>query len=204
MAITGGIAAIGALASAGTAAYSAYNQSGIQGHQQQMGDTVFGEQQNYAQQLQALIANPSSVTSLPGYAFNLDQGSQTVARQMASSGFSGSGNEAAALTQYGQGYAMNTFNQYAGLLGSLAGLSSPVNPTQALNGASSANNSAFNQWGGALASLGYMSGQNYNWGGGSGVGYGNGVGGGLGIGSGGWNPNAGGLTYDTGFAGSLA
>ena len=51
----------------------------------------------YATQLNNLMANPSSITSLPGY----DAGLQAVERSMASQGYSGSGNMMAALQQYG-------------------------------------------------------------------------------------------------------
>jgi hypothetical protein len=200
MAFSGAVMLVGSLASAGVAAYSASQQGSIAGQQEGMAQTVFGEQQGYAQQLASLINNPSSVTSLPGYQFNFGQGTDAVTREMASSGFSGSGNEAIALTQYGQGNAQNTFNQYASLLSSLAGLSSPVNPTGALGGASSANTAGYNQYGGALASLGFMAGQNNS---GAGLGgFGGGWGGGGG--SSGWIPNSGGLTYDTGFAGTVS
>lgn len=133
-----------------------------------MEQTQFGEQQVYAQQLNALMANPSSVTSTPGYQFNLDQGLNNTTRQMAAGGFLNSGNQAAALTQYGEGYAMNTFNQQAQLLSQLAGFNAPAygsNSTGAANAATNANNSAFNNTGQLLASLGFLT---------AGGGYGNG------------------------------
>jgi len=141
--MTGGITAAGVLAAAavasvGVSAYELSQQGGISGQLQGQSGTVFGEQQYYAQQLQQLIANPSSVKSLPNYQFNLDQGAQAVARQMAGSGFLGSWKEAIALTKYGQDYATNVYATQAALLGQFAGLSSPVNPTQSLIGASGA------------------------------------------------------------------
>src|SRR6267142_2216038 len=111
-------------------AYQASQQGGISSQLLGQSGTVFGEQQYYAQQLQQLIADPSSVTKLPGYQFNKDQGTQAVARQMAGSGFLGSGNEAIALTKYGQDYATSAYKTQAELLGQFAGLSSPTNPTQ--------------------------------------------------------------------------
>src|SRR5258706_9721528 len=131
-------AAVAAVASVGIAAYGASQQHGISGQLQGQSGTMFGEQQYYAQLLQQLIADPSSVTKLPGYQFNKDQGTQAVARQMAGSGFLGSGNEAIALTKYGQDYANNAYATQAALLGQFAGLTSPVNPTQGLAGASMA------------------------------------------------------------------
>ena len=116
-----------------------------------MAGTVFGEQQGYEQQLQNLIANPSSVTSLPGYSFNLSQGEQAVARQFGPT--AGSGAEGIALQQYGQGYAMNTYNQQVQTLSSLAGLSSPVNPSTAASGASAATSASNNSIQQLLAAL---------------------------------------------------
>jgi len=159
------IATAGLAVTAGSTAYELSSQAGAQsqanktaGSQLQMEQIQFGEQQQYAKQLQDLINNPSSVTSLPGYKFNFDQGAQAVARQMAASGFLGSGNEATALTQYGQGYAMNTFNQQAQLLAGLAGFNAPAygsNAVGAGTNAINAQNNSFNQTGSLLASLGY-------------------------------------------------
>ncbi len=156
--MTGGITAAGvmaaaAVASVGMEAYSMSQQGGISGQLQGQAGTVFGEQQYYAQQLQRLIADPSSVTKLPGYQFNLDQGTQAVARHMAGSGFLGSGNEAIALTKYGQDYATNVYQTQAQLLGQFAGLTSPVNPTQSLMGASGAAGAQNNSMQQLLASL---------------------------------------------------
>jgi len=110
------------LAGVGLQAYEASQATSVQNTQLGMQQAIFGEQQGYEQQLAQLIANPSSVTSLPGYQFQLQQGSDTVAREMAASGFLGSGNEAAALTQYGQGYAQNFYLAQANLLAQLAGM----------------------------------------------------------------------------------
>lgn len=152
----GWVAAAGTLVSAGVGAYNAANQAGIQGDAQGMADTQFGEQQHYASILQNLIDDPTTVTRLPGYDFNFQQGTDAVAREMGASGFLGSGNEAIGLTQYGQGYAMSTFNQYAGLLSSLSGLQTSSPNSNLLNTSSSAGQTSFNQTGQLLASLGYM------------------------------------------------
>lgn len=154
-----GVAAAGAGAYEASAANSnASRAAGAATTELGMQQTQFGEQQQYAQQLQELIANPSSVQNLPGYQFNLDQGSTTVARQMAASGFLGSGNEATALEQYGQNYANSAYTTQAQLLSSLAGFNAPAygaNATGSTNAATSAGSSGFNQLGQALASLGY-------------------------------------------------
>ena len=149
------VAAIAGIASAGIAAYSAYNTSQTEGQLTGMAQTTAGEQQGYAHQLSALIADPSSVTSLPGYSFQLNQGSDAVAREMAASGFAGSGNEAIALTQYGQGYAQSAYQQQAQLLASLSGLTAASSPAQTAMAGLSAGNQAFSQMGASLSSLGY-------------------------------------------------
>lgn len=144
-AVTAGVVGVVGL---GMSAYQMSQQHGISHQAQSQSATVFGEQQQYAQMLQKLISDPSSVTSLPGYKFNQQQGEQAVARQMAGSGFLGSGNEAIALTKYGQDYATNVYQTQAQLLGQFAGLTSPVNPTQSLNvasGAQSASNQSLQQ-----------------------------------------------------------
>jgi hypothetical protein len=159
----GAIAAIGVVASAGVGAYDAYQQTGIQNDAQGMADTQFSEQQGYASLLNNLINDPANQTkALPGYEFNFNQGADAVAREMGASGFLGSGNEAIALTQYGQNYAMNTFNQYASLLASLSGLQTTSPNSNLLNTSTGANNAAFNQEGQLLASLGYMNKNNNN------------------------------------------
>lgn len=121
-------------------------QSGIAGQAQYQSGVVFGEQQGFERTLQNLIADPSSVTKTPGYAFNLAQGEQAVTRAFGPT--TGSGAEGVALTQYGEGYAMNTYNQQVQMLSNLAGITSPVNPTAALNtasGAASASNTSLQQ-----------------------------------------------------------
>ena len=149
------IAAIGAIAAAGVSAYSAYNSSQVQGQYLGMAQTKSGEQQGYAQQLNTLMTNPSSVTSLPGYTFNYNQGADAVAREMAASGFSGSGNEGTALIQYGQNYAQSAYQQQAQLLASLSGLTASSSPAQLGAVGVAAGNQSFNQMGAALSSLGY-------------------------------------------------
>ena len=135
------------------AAAQAGNQSAMQGIQ-------FNEQQQYATQLQNLIANPSQVTSLPGYQFMFDQGSQAVQRGAAAGGFLNSGNEGTALVQYGQGFATNALNQQEALLASLSGLSAPVqgNPVGAVNAATNANSASTAQLNNLLSQLGLATG----------------------------------------------
>lgn len=156
----GWVAAAAAVGSTVEGAINASNQNDIANTQLGMSQTVFGEQQQYEGQLWNLINNPSSVTMLPGYEFQMQQGSDSVAREMASRGMLGSGNEAAALTQYGQGLASSFYGQQASLLAQLAGITSPTNANSAAQGASQANNNAFNQWGSVFSSLGYLGAMN--------------------------------------------
>lgn len=167
-AVTLAAAAVGSLALGG---YEASQANSNASTQLGMESTVFGEQQGYAAQLAALMKNPSSVTSLPGYSFNFGQGADAVSREMAAGGFAGSGNEATALTQYGQGFAMNTFNQQAQLLAQLSGITAPSSPTQYGATGTGAQGQSFNQLSSVLASLGYLTGGNSNLpgGGGSGI-----------------------------------
>lgn len=62
-------------------------------------------------QLEALMANPSGVTNLPGYGAGLE----AVQRGMAAGGYRGSGNMAAALQKYGGDFYNNAINQYSNL-----------------------------------------------------------------------------------------
>jgi hypothetical protein len=155
-----------AIAGVGVQAYNAYNASQIAGSQEGMAQTIFGEQQGFEAQLAQLIANPSSVTSLPGYQFQLAQGTQAVARSGAAGGFLGSGNMATALTQYGQGLASSFYGQQASLLAQLSGITSASSPSQAGSVATSASANTANQTNNMLSQLGILSGLNA---GGSGI-----------------------------------
>lgn len=76
------------------------------------------------------VANPAMtaandnklIQNLPGYQFNLQQGNQAVQRNLAANGLLDSGAAQKALTQYGQGAAMQASGQYLNGLQSLAGL----------------------------------------------------------------------------------
>jgi hypothetical protein len=76
------------------------------------------------------VANPATtaandnklIQNLPGYQFNLQQGNQAVQRNLAANGLLDSGAAQKALTQYGQGAAMQASGQYLNGLQSLAGL----------------------------------------------------------------------------------
>jgi len=92
------------------------------------GQQRLGQQQQYAKQLQALMANPSSVQGLPGY----QAGLQAVQRSQAAQGYQGSGNMAAALA----GYGGQAYQQQLANLSALQGQSAPVSsPMASLTGA---------------------------------------------------------------------
>lgn len=154
----GWVAAAGLVVSAGTAAYNAYEQTGIENTAEGMATTQFGEQQQYAGMLNNLINNPSSVADTPGYQFAFDQGSQAVSRQMGAAGLQGSGNEGIALTQYGQNFADSALTQQEQLLAQLSGLTTTSANSNLLGTSANAGNNSFNQTGQLLASLGYMNG----------------------------------------------
>lgn len=65
----------------------------------------------YAKQLQALEADPSSITSTPGYQAGLD----AIQRSMAAQGYMGSGNMMAEMAKYGQGIYDQRFRELSSL-----------------------------------------------------------------------------------------
>ena len=75
----------------------------------------------YAKQLQDLMAHPDSVTKLPGYQAGLTQAEQTLTRQSASQGLTGSGTTAAALANLGSTYENQFYNQQVQTLSGLGG-----------------------------------------------------------------------------------
>ena len=87
----------------------------------QTADPFASQRPQYQQQLQQLMQNPNSVTNTPGYNFQMQQGTDAVARQQAAMGGAGSGAEQAALTQYGQGLASNQYQQQFNNLSTLSG-----------------------------------------------------------------------------------
>ena len=78
------------------------------------------QQQQYGQQLQALMANPGSVTGIPGY----EAGMEAVRRSMAAQGYQGSGNMMAGLQQYGGQFYQQQLQNLSNLQGSSSGMPS--------------------------------------------------------------------------------
>lgn len=103
----------------------------------------------YAQQLNQLMSNPNSITSMPGY----QAGLEGVERSMAAQGYQGSGNMAAALQQY----SGNFFNNQVSQLQSLAqgGAGSAVQAGSIQQGANQAQSSALAALGYGVAGMGF-------------------------------------------------
>lgn len=74
----------------------------------------------FAQMLSQLMQNPSSVTNMPGYEAGMKASEQSLTRNLASQGLTGSGTAAQALTEFGARYQDTAFQQ---LFSQLAGLS---------------------------------------------------------------------------------
>ncbi len=78
------------------------------------------QQQQYGRQLQDLMANPGSVTGMPGY----EAGMEAVRRSMAAQGYQGSGNMMGALQQQGGQFYQQQLQNLSQLQGSSNGMPS--------------------------------------------------------------------------------
>lgn len=85
------------------------------------------------------------LSNLPGYQFQLQQGSQAVDQNLAAQGLLQSGAAGKELAQYGQGLASNYAQQYVGGLQSLAGLGQSSTQASGVLGANAANQIGSNQ-----------------------------------------------------------
>lgn len=72
------------------------------------------------QQMQALLSDPSSLTTQPGYQFGLDQGTKTLQNGAAARGMTYSGAQGKALQRFGQDYAGTKLDQSFSRLSNLA------------------------------------------------------------------------------------
>jgi len=72
--------------------------------------------------IQNVLADPSRVTSMPGYQFGLEQGTQALERGAAARGRQLSGAQLNALQRYGQDYAGSQFQNYLNPYFQMAGL----------------------------------------------------------------------------------
>ena len=93
-----------------------------------MADPFASSRQQYIDQLNALMANPSLTTSTPGYQFNLQQGLAGIDARQAKSGVSRTGAGDIGVQQYGQQQAMSSFDQQVKNLSGLSGAG--VSPAQ--------------------------------------------------------------------------
>lgn len=91
--------------------------------------------------------------STPGYQFQLDQGSQQILRNQAAVGNLGTGATQAALTEFGQNYAMGSYQNYMGNLQNLINTGTPATQQIAANQSNE---------GGYLANLFQLGGQAAN------------------------------------------
>jgi len=88
-----------------------------------------------ASQLQNLLANPNTITSTPGYQFNLQQGLQAQQAQQAAQGRLVSGGGLLQAQQFGQQYATSSLQQQQTLLATLSGANqAPAGAAQAQQG----------------------------------------------------------------------
>jgi hypothetical protein len=151
------IAAGAAVAGVGVSAYEASQSGGEASTAEGLAKTTAGEQQYYNTMLMNLINNPSSVSQLPGFQFELQTGSAAVDAQMRAAGAGGSGNEGAALTEFGQGLAGQFYQQQTGLLASLSGVTAASSPAQDVGAATAATGQQTNTLSSLLNSLGFFS-----------------------------------------------
>jgi hypothetical protein len=107
-------------------------------------DPFASQRAQYQDQLSKLVSDPSSITSTPGYQFQLQQGLNAVNGQMASSGYLNSGNRLSALNQEGQNFASTQLQNQELFLAQLAGanIGSPSAAGSILQNQNTANQSA--------------------------------------------------------------
>lgn len=85
------------------------------------------------------------LSNLPGYQFQLSQGTQAMNQNLAAQGLLQSGAAGKELQQYGQGLASNYAGQYVNGLQSLAGLGQTSTQASGVLGANTANNISASQ-----------------------------------------------------------
>jgi hypothetical protein len=140
-AIAGGVATAGATALIGGLTSSGNSSSGGASGAAAAADPFASQRGQYQQQLSALISNPSSITSTPGYQFGLQQSQNAVEGSAAANGMVNSGNVLNALSTNAQGYASTQLNNQELLLSQLAGanIGSPGTAGQILQGQNQTN-----------------------------------------------------------------
>jgi hypothetical protein len=154
----------GGVASAATSSLLGGGNSGAQSAAN-AADPFASQRGQYQTMLSNLINNPSSITSLPGYQFGLEESNKAVEGSAAANGMVNSGNVLQALANNSQQYASTALNNQELLLAQLAGanIGSPGTAGQILANQNTANGQAAsaigNQVGSAVNS--YFSGSGY-------------------------------------------
>ena len=122
------------------------------GQAQQMVDPFASYRGEYASQLNNLMSNPASVATLPGYQASLNQGTNNLNRELAATGRKQSGAEQVALSQYGQQFQRQVFEDQYNKLATLSGASaSPAAGGISGINAGNQNQTNANQFAGAVA-----------------------------------------------------
>lgn len=113
----------------------------------------------FASQLQALMQDPNTITSTPGYQFNLAQGLQGLTAQQAAQGRLVSGGALLQGQQFGQNLAQQTYNDQVKTLMALsgAGQSPATGATGMQNIAASNLGSSYGGWQAIAGGLGQIS-----------------------------------------------
>lgn len=141
---------IGALWNVGSGVYGMYQAEQLKRAAEKAAaaaDPFRDQRAQYQARLSALMADPSSITSTPGY----EAGNQAVQRSMAAQGYNGSGNMMAALQKYGGDFYDKEVARLAGLSG--AGINPGTGGQISLQGntaAASLAGQSLNRIGGAL------------------------------------------------------
>lgn len=138
----------GALASSG----SGGGGGGGSGGAAAAADPFAAQRAQYQQQLSDLMKNPSSITSDPGYQFQLGEGLGAVNGAMAQGGYLNSGNRLTALQKEGQDFASTQLQNKELFLAQLAGanVGSPGEAGAILQQQNQANQQAGGIFGNAL------------------------------------------------------
>jgi len=155
---------------AGAATTSLLGGGGGGGSQQaaSAADPFASQRPQYQTMLANLINNPSSVTSTPGYQFQMDQALKGVEGSAAARGMLNSGNVLSALTTQAGNEASTQYYNQAELLAQLAGanIGSPGTAGQILQGQNLANQQSASALGnqvGGLVQQGINSNAFQNW-----------------------------------------
>lgn len=94
--------------------------------------------------IQRLLKDPSSITAMPDYKFGLDQGTKALENSASARGMTYSGQQAKALTKYGNDYANSKLDSSYNRLAGIAGIGQVATNNTGALGANYANNAASN------------------------------------------------------------